>query len=81
MRAPGRNAPFIRFLISALYIVCFLYRMLPHLSCFLHFFLTYRLPYLSFPQRIDPLHFQAGCRKRRLNLPLDFRVCVVVHFF
>ena len=26
------------------------------------------LPYLSFPLRIDLLHYQAGCRKRRLNL-------------
>ena len=33
------------------YIYCLLvlYRMLPHLSYFLHFFLTYFLPYLSFP--------------------------------
>ena len=56
-----------------------LYRMLPHLSFLLHFFLTYLLPYLSFPLRIDPLCFQAGCRKRRLNVALVF--CVVVHFF
>ena len=48
MWAPTHNAPFIRFLISALYIlfVC-LYRMLLHLFFFLHFFLTYLLPYLS----------------------------------
>ena len=59
--APGRNAPLIRFLISALCILftC-LYRMIPHLSFFLHFFLTYLLPYLSFPLRIEPLRFQAG---------------------
>ena len=35
-------------------------------------FLTYLLPYLSFPLRIDPLRFQAGCCKRRLNLALVF---------
>jgi len=52
--------------------ILFAYRMLPHLSFFLHFFLTYLLPYLSFPLRIDALRFQAGCRKRRLNLALVF---------
>ena len=46
--------------------------MLRHLSFFLHFFLSYLLSYLSFPLRIDPLHFQAGYRKRRLNLALFF---------
>jgi len=35
MLAPGRNAPLIRFLILALYILfACLCRMLPHLSCF-----------------------------------------------
>ena len=37
---------------------------------YLHFFLTYLLPYLSFPLRIDPLRFQIGCYKRWLNLAL-----------
>ena len=37
--------------------------------------------YLSFPLRIDPLCFQAGCRKKRLNLALVLCVCIVVHFF
>jgi len=58
--------------------------MLPHLSFFLYFFLTYILPYLSFSLRIDPLCFQAECRKRRLNLAVVFVMClfcVVVHFF
>ena len=49
--------------------------MLPQLSLFFHFFLTYLLPYLYFPLRIDLLHLQAGCRKRRLDLALVF-VCV-----
>jgi len=33
--------------------------------------------------RIGPLHFQAGCRRRQLNLALVFLClfCVVVHFF
>jgi len=29
----------------------------------LTFFLAFLLPYLSFPLRIDPLHFQVGCPK------------------
>ena len=53
------------------------------LTFFVHFFLTYLLPYLSFPLRIDPLRFQARCCERWLNLALVFlwRFCVVVHFF
>jgi len=35
-----------------------------------YFFLAYSLSYLSTSLRIDPLCFQAGCRKRRLNLAL-----------
>jgi len=62
------------------YIYC-LYRMLPRVSFFLlHFFLTYLLPYLSFPLRIDPLLFQAWCRKRWLNLALVFCVCFVLQY-
>ena len=75
MRALGCNAPWIRFLIFfALYILfACLCCMLPHL------FLTYLLPYLSFLLRIDPLHFEARCCRRWLNLALVF--CVIVHFF
>ena len=83
-RASGRNAPLIRFLISALYILfACLYRMLPTFPFFLQFLYTYLPPYLSLPLRIDPLRFQAGCRKRRLSLALVFLClfCVVVHFF
>jgi len=63
-----RNAPLIRLLTSALYcllvyIVCF-----PTSPFFFTFFLTYLFPYSYFPSRIDALRFQAGCRKRRLNL-------------
>ena len=58
-----------------MYIVCLFISYASQLSFFLHFFLTYLLPYLSFPLRIDPLHFQAGCRKRRLNLGLVFLCC------
>jgi len=83
VRAPGRNAPLIRFLISALYILfACLYRLLPHLS----FFFTF--PYLSpplliFPLRTTPLYDQAGCCKKRLNLALVFWCLfgIVIHFF
>jgi len=34
------------------------------LTFFVHFFLTYLIPYLSFPLRIDPLRFQARCCER-----------------
>jgi len=81
MRAPGRNAPLIRFFISALYIYILfacLYRMLQHLSFSLHFLLTYLLFYLSFPLRTDPLRFHAGCRDRRLNPAFVF--CVSISF-
>jgi len=64
VRAAGLNAPLIRFFISALYkLFACLYHTLRHLPFFLHLFLTYLLSYLSFPLRIDPLHFQAGCHK------------------
>jgi len=61
---------------GTIYIVC--------IVCFvsfflLHFFLTYLLPYLSFPLRIDPLLFQAWCRKRWLNLAF-FCVCFVLQY-
>jgi len=86
VRTPGRNAPLIRFLMSALYrpilfagyIVCF-----PTYRFFLHFFLTYLLLYLSFPLRIDRLRFQTVCRKRRLNLASVFVFilrCSSLHF-
>ena len=86
MWAPGRNAPLIWFLMSALYFFACLYRTLPHLFFSLHFFLTYLLSYLSFPLRTDPISFQAGCRKRLLNLAFNFFVFIlccrlVLHFF
>jgi len=74
VRAPGHNAPLIRFFFDfAIHVMfaCF-YRMLLHLSFVPHSFLTYLL-------RIDPLRYQAGCYNRRLNLALVF--CVLIHFF
>jgi len=44
------------------------------LLAYLSLLLTYFLPYISAPLRIDPFHFQAGCRKRWLNLALVFYV-------
>ena len=79
VRSPGRNAPVIWFLILALCVLfACLYRMLPHSSFFLHVFFTYLLPYLSFPLRIDPLRFQAGCRKRRPKPGFSFCVYFVL---
>ena len=59
------------------YIICF-----PTYSLFFIFSLLIS-SHLSFHLRIDALRFQAGCRKRRLNLALVFLClfCVVVHFF
>jgi len=57
-----------------------------YLVVFIVCFPTYRFsslfPYLSpplliFPLRIDPLHVQTGCRKRRLNLALVFFVFIL----
>ena len=78
LRAPcglrGIMRSWFDFLILVLYILCAcFYHMLLHLS----FFFTF--PYLSlFLLRIDPLHFQARCRKRRLNLALVFCVYFVL---
>ena len=58
--------------------------MLPHLSFFLHFFVTYFLPYVSFPLRIDPLRFQTRYYKRQLNLALVFvfiLYCICIVFW
>ena len=77
VRATGRNAPLIRFVISALYILfAWLYRKLPHLFLFLRFFVTF---IHLLPLRIDVLRFQAGCRKRRPNIALV--LCVFILCF
>jgi len=66
MRALWRNALLIRLLILALYILfACLYRMLPHISFFSSLFPYFLLIYLSFPLRIDPPPFQAGCHNRQ----------------
>ena len=83
VQTPRRNAPLIWFFILALYVLfARLYRTLPRLSFFLHFFWPI-LPYLAYSLRIDPLHFQARCCKRQLNLALVLLClfCVVEYFF
>ena len=51
------------------YIVCF------PTDPFSSLFLTYILPYVSFPLRLDPLRFRAGCRNRRVKPGFSF-LCV-----
>ena len=65
--SPPRCADF-----GAIYIVCFFVSYASPLIIFSPLFLSYLLPYSCFPLGIDPLRFQAGCRKRRLNLALVF---------
>jgi len=82
VQALGYNAPFIWLVISALYIYIYIYCLSVCIVCFPNYpfsplFFTYLLPYLSFPLRIDPLRFQAGCPKRRLNPTLVFCVYFV----
>ena len=48
---------------SVLSIACLFVLPASPLILFFHFFFSYLLPYLSFLLRIDPLRFQAGCRK------------------
>ena len=79
VRAAGRNALLIPFLISALILLACVYRTYP----FFFTFLTYLQPYLSFPLRIDPLRFQTGCPKKatKPGFSVLCLFCVVVHFF
>ena len=58
--------------VCAMYILfACLYCMLPQLS----FFFTFSYLSPPFPLRINLLHFQARCRKSRLNLALVFLCC------
>ena len=70
LRASGRMRPWFD-----IWYRRYIYCLLVYIACFpsdpfSSLFLTCLLPYLSFPSRIDPLRFQAACRKRRLNLAL-----------
>jgi len=60
-------------LLYGCYIYCFLVYIVSFPTYLFFFtFVTYLLSYLSFPLRIDPLCFQVGFHKRRLNLTLVF---------
>ena len=72
MHALAYNARLIHLLILALYTLfaCLLGLLT---SFFLYlFFLTYLLPYLLFPLKIGPLHFQARGCKRPPNVGLSY---------
>jgi len=93
VRAPGRNAPSIRFVISALYMLTtcpflFKFSLLFSLLCFPSCPFSSLFPYLSPPLLIFSFDRSAPfpgrmSYKRRLNLALVFLClfCVVVHFF
>ena len=75
VRAPGHNAPLIRFLSLALY------SLLVYILCFptytpFSLFPYLFLPYLSFPLKVDSINYKAGCHKRRLNVALVFFVFI-----
>ena len=78
----GIMRPWLNFLFQCYILFACLYRRLPHLFFFSSLFLTYLLPYSSFPLRIDPLCFQTRCRNGRLNMVSFLCLfCVVMHFF
>ena len=57
---------------GAIYIVWLFISYTSPLMLFSSLFPYLSPPLLTFPLRIDPLHFQARCRKRQLNLGLVF---------
>jgi len=84
VRAPRCNVPLIQFFyFGAIYIDCLFISYASTLIFFSSLFSYLSPPLLIFPLRIDPLHFQAGCFNRRLNLAWVFLCifCLVVHFF
>jgi len=78
VRALGRKALLIRFLISALYIVCL---FISYACSLIIFFFTFSL-LISSKEENRPALFWAGCHKRRLKLALVFfcLFSVVDHF-
>ena len=63
---------------STLYFSIFYFFLVPFLTRFIYFF-CFSIP--SHTTRIIPLHFQAGCRRRRLNLVLVFYVDLCYMYF
>jgi len=71
--APGCNAHLIRFFdFGAIYIVCLFILYSSPVILFSSIFPYFSLIYLFLWEWIDSLRFQAGCRKRWLNLALVF---------
>jgi len=71
--APGCNARLIRFFdFGAIYIVCLFILYSSPVILFSSIFPYFSLIYLFLWEWIDSLRFQAGCRKRWLNLALVF---------
>jgi len=68
VRALGRKALLIRFLISALYIVCL---FISYACSLVIFFFTFSL-LISSKEENRPALFRAGCHNRRLKLALVF---------
>jgi len=71
------------FLTHSVYTVCLFISYASPLILFSSLFLTYLLPFVSFPLRIDPLRFHARCCKKMTKPGFSFLClfCVVVHFF
>jgi len=77
VRALGRKALLVQFLISALYIVCL---FISYACSLIIFFFTFSL-LISSKEENRPALFRAGCHNRRLKLALVFCLfSVVVHF-
>ena len=84
VRTPGRNAPLIQFLTSAPYTgILFgcLYRMLPHLHFFHHFFFSPLLLIFSFENRPTPFPDQISWKATKPGFSFSCLFCAVVHFF
>jgi len=84
VRTPGRNAPLIQFLTSAPYTgILFgcLYRMLPDLHFFPHFFFSPLLLIFSFENRPTPFPDRISWKATKPGFSFSCLFCAVVHFF
>jgi len=61
------------------YSIFWYFTFLLSLSYSLHLFFSFSTP--SHSTRIIPLHFQAGCHRRRLSLALDFFVLILRYVY
>jgi len=76
-RKYGSLESFVDF--GAMYIVALFYRLLSHLSFFLHFFLICLFPYLSFENRPSPFPGQRSLEATK-GPNIGFLKVVLVHF-